>query len=99
MMNRFSFAIVGLVLLAVLSNTGTISWATNQLLAPLAPGNDDMPYARRMADTIQDTPACARFRQAILEAGKGPPAAASTKVTIINAYEEAKKYGCRKPQP
>ncbi len=99
MMNRPVLAILGLLLLVVLSITGAFSWAANQLFSPLAPGNDDMPYARRMADTIQNTPACARFRQAILEAGKGPPAAASTKVNIINAYEEGKKHGCRKPQP
>lgn len=99
MMNRFLLSVVGLLFLVVASTTGAISWAANQLLSPLAPGKDDIPYARRMADTIHDTPSCARFRHAILEAGKGPPAAASTKVNIINAYEEAKKYGCRKPQP
>jgi hypothetical protein len=95
--HRFFVAIGGLLALFLLNATGALTWVANQLLAPLAPGQDDMPYARRMAETIIDMPSCARFKLAILEAGKGPPGAASTKVNIINAYEEAKKNGCRKP--
>ena len=99
MPNKFLAAIGGLVTLYVLNVSGAISWAANQLLAPLAPRQDDMLYAQRVAEKINDTPNCARFKQAILEAGKGPSATASTKANIINAYEEGKKNGCRTLQP
>lgn len=97
MSNKVLFSAVGFVALFVLNNTEAIAGFTDRLLAPLAPGKDDMPYARRMAEYLIDTPDCARFKQAILEAGKGPPLSGATKTNIINAYEEAKKNGCRKP--
>ena len=97
MLNKYSIALGCLIVLAFANTNGALTWAGNQLISPLAPGQDDMAYARRMSDTIMDTPACARFKQAILQAGKGAPGAAATKVAIINAYDEAKKNGCRKP--
>lgn len=97
MPNRMIFAAIGFVALFVLNKTDALTWVGNQALSPLAPGKDDMPYAHRMADMLIDTPDCARFKQAILAAGKGPPLSGATKTNIINAYEAGKKNGCRKP--
>jgi hypothetical protein len=97
MLNRMIFAAIGFVALFVLNKTDALTWVGKQAVSPLAPGQDDMPYARRMAEYLVNTPDCARFKQAILEAGKGPPSSGATKTNIINAYEEAKKNGCRKP--
>ena len=47
-----------------------------------------MPYAHRMAETLIDTLVCARFKQAILVAGKGPLLSGATKHKIINEYNE-----------
>jgi hypothetical protein len=94
---NFPMALIGLVILFGLVITGANKWAGKQLMAPLAPGADDMPYAKRMADFIIESPPCDRFRQAILIAGKGPPASPATKGNIVNAYEDAKRNGCMKP--
>ena len=37
----------------------------------IAPSQDAMRYAQYMSVKLQDTPACALFRETILEAGKG----------------------------
>jgi hypothetical protein len=89
-------ALLGFAILIGVVFTGAQHWIGKQLMAPLGLGADDMPYAKRMADFIIDSPPCDRFRQAILLAGKGPPTSAATKSNIINAYEEAKRYSCRK---
>ena len=92
-------ALVGLFVLFVMVKTNAPQWVGKQLMAPLGLDATDMPYATRMADMIIDSPQCDRFRQSILFAGKGPPASGSTTGKIINAYEDAKRSGCRKSTP
>ena len=53
--NRLIAVLVFLLILAAMTFTGFFTWGANQILAPLAPGKGDMPYARRMADTIVDS--------------------------------------------
>ena len=60
----------------------------------ITPPQDAMRYAQSMSDKLQDTPACASFRETILEAGKGSRYQGSTLNKIITAYEEAKTKGC-----
>jgi len=75
------------VALFILSNTDAIAGITDRLFAPSV-RKDDMPYAHRMAETLIDTLVCARFKQAILVAGKGPLLSGATKHKIINEYNE-----------
>lgn len=96
MPNKYVLAFGSFVMLLILNFTGVLEWFGNRLVQPLALGNDDMPYARRIAESVLDSPSCARFKDAILEAGKGPPASGATKYKIISAYEEARKNGCGK---
>ena len=91
-------ALVGLFVLFVMVKTNAPQWVGTQLIAPLEWVATDMPYATRMADMIIDWPQCDRFRQAILSAGKGPPASGSPKGNIINAYEDAKRSDAGSPR-
>jgi hypothetical protein len=97
--NKYVWAFGAFAMLLILNFTDVLGWFGNRLVQPLSLGNDDMPYARRIAESVLDSPSCAPFKNAILEAGKGPPASGATKYKIISAYEEAKRNGCRKAAP
>jgi|SRR5579871_960897 len=94
-------ALLGLVALGVLFlavRTGLVGGAAGVPFAKLESAQKNhLPYAARMAGTLYDTPQCRQYRDAIMEAGKGPPLSGATTLAIEKAYEAGKKAGCRKP--
>jgi hypothetical protein len=66
-----------------------------QLLAPLNP-KDASAQAERMVALIADRPECDLYRDLLRQAGRGPPAAGTTQLDLVGAYDAASKAGCVK---
>ncbi len=91
-----SLSMIGCSKSPVQSASDTVQSAAGSVLAPLNP-NDASKQAENMIRLIEDRPECDMFKQRLREAGKGPPAAGTTQVAILDAYNAAKAAGCRKP--
>jgi hypothetical protein len=69
--------------------------AAKQAMAPHYP-KDASAQAERMVALIQDRPECDLYKGLLRDAGRGPPAVATTRLNFIGAYDAASKAGCVK---
>jgi hypothetical protein len=72
--------------------------AIKQAMAPLNP-KDASAQAERMVLLIQDRPECDLYKGLLRDAGRGPPAAGTTQLNLVGAYDAASKAGCVKGEP
>ena len=96
-MLRIVLFITFVAIILVLSQTGAIAWISEKVVGVLLQKPaDDSRFATAMADKLQDTPQCARFKQDIVEAGRGAYQGPG-RSKITQAFTDATKVGCQKP--
>lgn len=80
---------------AVNSTMDTANAVGAKVMAPLEQ-RDASQQAESLIRLLYDRPECQAFKDQLMAAGKGSPAAGSTQTAILKAYEAAKQAGCRK---
>ena len=67
-----------------------------RLMAPLAQKDASM-QARKLIEKIENRPECEVYKQRLRDVGKASPYEAMTQRDLQNAYQDAYKAGCGKP--
>jgi hypothetical protein len=67
-----------------------------RLMAPLVQKDASM-QARKLIDKLADRPECEVYKQRLREVGNASPYAATTQLALQNAYQDADRAGCGKP--
>jgi hypothetical protein len=70
---------------------------STHLMEPLAQ-KDASIQAQKLIDRLEDRPGCEVYKQRLRDAGQGSPAAGTTQLSIIHAWQDAAAAGCEKPK-
>lgn len=96
-------ALIGIGLLSamlVINWLEGFNWLTKAVAWPalshLAPPEDNMKQAPRMAERIGDVERCLKCRQQVLDTGRESPTNAGTYYRTLTVLENARKDGCLK---